>query len=183
MSATIYGFQGAFTWKVIGARMKWFFMTMMANDIGDGWGLSFPDICLTVEERPRKKSQSGKLTWPEHMTHCEEVAEEVTHVAVRQQPPLHLPSTSSASSSYVPPPSDVSVGIVQQPWYSGTIPTSRAVQLPLTWLVPPDESWTLLRQLMPDPPPFSSLSFILTALEQEHLRDVSTTYMCLSSLP
>ena len=31
---------------------------------GDGLGLRFPYICLTVEEKPRKKPQSGKLTWP-----------------------------------------------------------------------------------------------------------------------
>ena len=30
---------------------------------GDGWGLSFPDICLTVEEKPRKEPQSGN--WPD----------------------------------------------------------------------------------------------------------------------
>ena len=29
-------------------------MIMMANDIGDGWDLRFPDICLTVEENPGK---------------------------------------------------------------------------------------------------------------------------------
>ena len=28
----------------------------------DGSGLSFPDICLTVEEKPRKKPQPGKLS-------------------------------------------------------------------------------------------------------------------------
>ena len=26
---------------------------------GNGWGLSFPEICLTVEEKPRKKPQQG----------------------------------------------------------------------------------------------------------------------------
>ena len=31
---------------------------------GDGWSLSFPDICLTVEEKFRKKLQLGKLTRP-----------------------------------------------------------------------------------------------------------------------
>ena len=43
----------------------------------------------------------------------------------------------------------------------------------------------LLRQLMPDLPPlpFHLTLFFPTALEQEHLRDVSTAYMCLSSLP
>ena len=30
---------------------------------GDGWGLSFPDICVTVEEKPQKK-QRGKLARP-----------------------------------------------------------------------------------------------------------------------
>ena len=31
---------------------------------GDGWDLSFPDICLTVEEKPQKKPQPGKLNRP-----------------------------------------------------------------------------------------------------------------------
>ena len=31
---------------------------------GDRWGLSFPDIGLTVEEKPQKKPQPGKLTRP-----------------------------------------------------------------------------------------------------------------------
>ena len=30
----------------------------------DRWGLSCPDICLTVEGKPRKKTQPGKLTLP-----------------------------------------------------------------------------------------------------------------------
>ena len=30
---------------------------------GDGWGLSFPDIYLPVEENLQKKPQPGKLTW------------------------------------------------------------------------------------------------------------------------
>ena len=30
----------------------------------DRWGLSFPDICHTVEENLRKKPQPGKLTRP-----------------------------------------------------------------------------------------------------------------------
>ena len=42
------------------ARNVLFFM-MMA---GDGWGLSFPDICLRVEEEPWKKPQPGKLAQP-----------------------------------------------------------------------------------------------------------------------
>ena len=29
---------------------------------GDGWDLRFPDICLTVEKKPRKKPQPRKLT-------------------------------------------------------------------------------------------------------------------------
>ena len=29
---------------------------------GDDWGLSFPEIYLTVEEKPQKKPQPGKLT-------------------------------------------------------------------------------------------------------------------------
>ena len=43
-------------------------MIMMANDIrtwlGDGSGLSFPDICPAVEEKPWKKPQPEKLTQP-----------------------------------------------------------------------------------------------------------------------
>ena len=31
---------------------------------GDGWSLIFPDICLRVEEKSRKKLQPGKLTQP-----------------------------------------------------------------------------------------------------------------------
>ena len=31
---------------------------------GDGWGLKFPDICNTVEEKSRKERQRGKLTRP-----------------------------------------------------------------------------------------------------------------------
>ena len=31
---------------------------------GDRWGLSFPDICLTLQEKPQKKPQPGKLTRP-----------------------------------------------------------------------------------------------------------------------
>ena len=27
----------------------------------EGWELSFPDICPTVEEKPQKKPQPGKL--------------------------------------------------------------------------------------------------------------------------
>ena len=34
-------------------------MIMMVSDIR---GLSFPNICLTVEEKPQKKPQPGKLT-------------------------------------------------------------------------------------------------------------------------
>ena len=32
------------------------FMIMMASDIRGGWGISFPDICLTFEEKSREKS-------------------------------------------------------------------------------------------------------------------------------
>ena len=31
---------------------------------GDRWGLNFPDISLTVKEKPQKKPQPGKLTRP-----------------------------------------------------------------------------------------------------------------------
>ena len=34
---------------------------MMSRDVR---GLSFPDICFTVEEKPRKKPQPGKLILP-----------------------------------------------------------------------------------------------------------------------
>ena len=30
----------------------------------DGWDLNFPNICLTVDEKPWRKSQPGRLTWP-----------------------------------------------------------------------------------------------------------------------
>ena len=39
-------------------------MIMMANDIRGWLWPSFPDICLTVEEKPRKKPPPGKLTRP-----------------------------------------------------------------------------------------------------------------------
>ena len=39
-------------------------MTMMAKDIQGWMGLSFPDICLTVEEKLQKKPQLGKLILP-----------------------------------------------------------------------------------------------------------------------
>ena len=45
--------------------MKWFMMIMMANGIRGRWGLRFPDICLTFEEKLRKKPQPEKLAWPE----------------------------------------------------------------------------------------------------------------------
>ena len=31
----------------------------------DGWDLSFPNICLTIEEKPWNKPQLGKLTQAE----------------------------------------------------------------------------------------------------------------------
>ena len=40
--------------------MKWFWWLWWLIISGDGWCLSFPDICVTVEEKP----QVGKLTWP-----------------------------------------------------------------------------------------------------------------------
>ena len=51
----IFGFKGASTFQVIGARNK-----MMMDDydgrmiFGDPMGLKLPDICLTGEEKPRK---------------------------------------------------------------------------------------------------------------------------------
>ena len=33
-----------------------FMMIMMANDMGDRWGLSFPHLSLKIEEKPRKSS-------------------------------------------------------------------------------------------------------------------------------
>ena len=52
----IFGFKGASTSQVIGARNE-----MMMDDyygqmiFGDLVGLNLPDICLTGEEKPRKK--------------------------------------------------------------------------------------------------------------------------------
>ena len=36
---------------VIGARNEWLLMIMISRD---GWGLNFPDVYLTVEEKLRK---------------------------------------------------------------------------------------------------------------------------------
>ena len=45
----------------IGACNEWLWWPVISRNV---WGLSFPDICLTAEERPQKKPQWGKLTWP-----------------------------------------------------------------------------------------------------------------------
>ena len=45
--------------------MKLFMMIMMANDIREKCDLSFPDICLTVEEKPRKKLNHEN--WPDRI--------------------------------------------------------------------------------------------------------------------
>ena len=63
-SRPISGFHGASTSKVIGTRMTWLWWLCWLMISRDTWGLSFSDICLTVEEKPRKKPQSGKLTRP-----------------------------------------------------------------------------------------------------------------------
>ena len=40
---------------VMGMMMMMMMMLMVVAKIsGDGWGLSFPDICLMVVEKPRK---------------------------------------------------------------------------------------------------------------------------------
>ena len=46
------------THSVIRTRRIW---KMIFGDLG---GLKFPDICLTGEEKPRKKTHPGNLTWP-----------------------------------------------------------------------------------------------------------------------
>ena len=57
MYCCIFGFKGASTSKVIGARNE-----MMMDDhdgqmiFGDLGGLKLPDICLTGEEKPQKTS-------------------------------------------------------------------------------------------------------------------------------
>ena len=59
----IFGFKGASTSKVIGARNE-----MMMDDyggqmiFGDLVGLKLPDIRLTAEEKPRKKPHPGNLS-------------------------------------------------------------------------------------------------------------------------
>ena len=58
----MFGFKGASTSKVIGTRNE-----MMMDDydgqmiFGDLVGLKLPDICLTGEEKPRKKTSPRKL--------------------------------------------------------------------------------------------------------------------------
>ena len=66
------------TWKGVlnlcfRARQHHRSLTLVMNDFWwlrwpmisrDGWGLSFPDICLTVEEESQRKPQPGKLTRP-----------------------------------------------------------------------------------------------------------------------
>ena len=62
MYECIFGFKGASTSKVIGARNE-----MMMDDyegqiiFGDLVGLKLPDIRLTDEEKPRKKPHPGNL--------------------------------------------------------------------------------------------------------------------------
>ena len=61
----IFGFKGASTAKVFGARNE-----MMMDDydgqmiFGDLVGLKLPDIRLTDEEKSRKKPHSGNLSRP-----------------------------------------------------------------------------------------------------------------------
>ena len=65
MYVCIFGFKGASTSQVIGARNE-----MMMDDydgqmiFGDLVGLKLPDICLTGEEKPQKKPHPGKLSRP-----------------------------------------------------------------------------------------------------------------------
>ena len=57
-------FKGASTAQVIGDRMN----DCDDNDgqmmFGDPGGLKFPEICLTGEEKPRKKPYPGNLSRP-----------------------------------------------------------------------------------------------------------------------
>ena len=48
------------TSQVTDARNEWFWWPMIS---GDGWGLSFLDICLTVEKKPGKILNQGN--WPD----------------------------------------------------------------------------------------------------------------------
>ena len=61
----IFGFKGALTHKVIGARNE---MMMDGYDgqmiFGDLVGLNIPHIRLTGEEKPRKKPHPGNLSRP-----------------------------------------------------------------------------------------------------------------------
>ena len=59
-------FWGASTSQVIGARNEWWVrMIMMAKWYsGTLGGLKLPDICLTGEEKPRKKPHPGNLSRP-----------------------------------------------------------------------------------------------------------------------
>ena len=53
-------FSGALTSEIIGARNECIFMITRPMISEVEWGLSFPDICFTVEEKPRK-NHSGNL--------------------------------------------------------------------------------------------------------------------------
>ena len=65
MYVCIFGFKGASRSKVIGARNE-----MMMDDydgqmiFGDLVDLKLPDICLTGEEKPRKKPHPGNVYRP-----------------------------------------------------------------------------------------------------------------------
>ena len=65
MYVCIFGFKGASTSQVIGARNE-----MMMDDydgqmiFGGLVGLKLPDICLTDEEKPQKKTHPGNLSRP-----------------------------------------------------------------------------------------------------------------------
>ena len=59
-SIRMYGFYGASTSKIIGARMQWFLMIMMANDIRRWMWPVFPTFVLRLRKKPWKKTQPGK---------------------------------------------------------------------------------------------------------------------------
>ena len=63
LSLSVPAFKEAAIWS----HCNWFllFSCLSALDYDTrGWVLSFPNICLITEEKPWKKPQPGKQTWP-----------------------------------------------------------------------------------------------------------------------
>ena len=59
-------FLGASTSQVISTNNEWWWWMIMMDKwySGNHWGLKLPDICLTGEEKPRKKPHPGNLSRP-----------------------------------------------------------------------------------------------------------------------